>query len=203
VLDVVPEITWGTDRLCETEKCRVILRVVWKSLDDQLAGAESICRWGIKGIKSDFMQRNDQTADQFPIQISRETAKRKMLVDFHGASKAGEHDTHLAEPDHHGRISGLEWSKLERGNRPLHTVTLPFTRMFLARWISHQVRAERAKKSFASNLDRPMSLGTRCHQFGVVVYVCMESRCRCWRQSLELTARPRMMEFRRLFPRSG
>ena len=42
-------------------------------------------RWGVKGLKVDFMQRDDQKLMAFYDRVCREAAKRKMLVDFHGA----------------------------------------------------------------------------------------------------------------------
>ncbi len=43
----------------------VILWVVWKTLDDQLQPAlDQFARWGVRGIKIDFMQRDDQPMSQ-------------------------------------------------------------------------------------------------------------------------------------------
>ena len=65
---------------------RLILWVVWKTLDDQFEPAfNQFEKWGIKGIKVDFMQRDDQPVIDFYHKVCREAAKRKMLVDFHGA----------------------------------------------------------------------------------------------------------------------
>jgi len=41
----------------------------------------------VKGIKVDFMQREDQWMVNYYERIAREAARRKMLVDFHGAYK--------------------------------------------------------------------------------------------------------------------
>ena len=69
----------------------IILWVVWKTLDDQLEPAlDRFEKWGIKGIKVDFMQRDDQPLIDFYHRICREAAKRKMLVDFHGAQQTGD-----------------------------------------------------------------------------------------------------------------
>ena len=66
----------------------VILWVVWKTLDDQLIPAlDQFQKWGVKGIKVDFMQRNDQLLMNYYYKVSSECAKRKMLVDFHGAQR--------------------------------------------------------------------------------------------------------------------
>ena len=61
----------------------VILWVVWKALDDKLTEAlDQFQKWGVKGIKIDFMQRDDQWMVNFYEKIARECAKREMLVDF-------------------------------------------------------------------------------------------------------------------------
>ncbi len=44
-------------------------------------------KWGISGIKFDFMNRDDQKMVQFYHHVAEEAAKRKMVIDFHGAYK--------------------------------------------------------------------------------------------------------------------
>lgn len=84
LLDVVPEI--NMQELADYAKQKnvgIILWVVWKTLDDQLLPAlDQFEKWGVKGIKVDFMQRSDQILIDYYHKVSRETAKRKMLVDF-------------------------------------------------------------------------------------------------------------------------
>src|SRR5256884_5601767 len=89
VLEIVPEINMQDLTAYAKEKnVGIILWVVWKSLDDQLIPAlDQYAKWGIKGIKVDFMQRDDQLLINFYHKVSRETAKRKMLVDFHGGAQ--------------------------------------------------------------------------------------------------------------------
>jgi len=59
--------------------------VVWKTLDDQLIPAlDQYAKWGIKGIKVDFMQRSDQPVINYYHKVSRETANARCSVDFHG-----------------------------------------------------------------------------------------------------------------------
>ncbi|MDD4227555.1 MAG: glycoside hydrolase family 97 N-terminal domain-containing protein, partial [Mariniphaga sp.] len=55
-IDVQELVNYGKDRNVGT-----ILWVVWKALDDQLEKAlDQFEAWGVKGIKIDFMQRDDQ-----------------------------------------------------------------------------------------------------------------------------------------------
>jgi len=56
----------------------IILWVIWKSLDDQLIPAlDQYAKWGIKGIKVDFMQRDDQLLINFYHKVCREAASAK------------------------------------------------------------------------------------------------------------------------------
>ncbi|MCX6867481.1 MAG: glycoside hydrolase family 97 C-terminal domain-containing protein, partial [Verrucomicrobia bacterium] len=55
-----------------------------------------------------------------------------------------------------------------------HTVTLPFTRMFLGPMdFTPGAMINATRSGFAVNFERPMSQGTRCHQLGM--YVVYES----------------------------
>ena len=61
---------------------------MWKTLADQFEPAlAQFEAWGIKGLKVDFMQRDDQPVIDFYHRVARELAKRKMLVDFHGGQR--------------------------------------------------------------------------------------------------------------------
>ena len=197
VLDVVPEINMGElTAYAKQKSVGVILWVVWKSLDDQLEPAlNQFARWGIKGIKVDFMQRNDQLLINSYYKISRETAKRKMLVDFHGAQKPASMTRTWPNLISTEGVRGLEWSKWSAETDPLHTVTLPFTRMFLGPMdFTPGAMLNAQKKSFASISDRPMSLGTRCHQ--LAMYVVYESPLQMLADSPSNYLRePQMMEF--------
>ncbi len=67
VLDVVPEISIPELVAYGKQKnVGVILWVVWKTLADQLQPAlDQFSKWGVKGIKVDFMQRDDQILMNF------------------------------------------------------------------------------------------------------------------------------------------
>jgi alpha-glucosidase len=167
----MPELT----AYAKQKNVGVILWVVWKTLNDQLEPAlNQFSQWGIKGIKVDFMQRNDQLLMNFYHNLSREAAKRKMLVDFHGAQKPASLTRTWPNLISTEGVRGLEWSKWSAETDPPHTTTLPFTRMFLGPMdFTPGAMLNAQKKSFAPIFDRPMSLGTRCHQ--LAMYVVFES----------------------------
>ena len=172
VLDVVPEI--NMEELIAYAKQKnvgIILWVVWKTLDDQLIPAlDQYEKWGVKGIKVDFMQRSDQPVMNFYTKVSREAAKRKMLVDFHGDQKPASMTRTWPNLINAEGVRGMEWSKWSAEAEPEHNVTLPFTRMFLGP-MDYTPGAMRnaAKGSFTPVFAQPMSLGTRCHQLAMYV----------------------------------
>lgn len=153
----------------------VILWVIWKTLDNQLQEAlDLFAQWGVRGIKVDFMQRDDQIMVNYYRKIAREAAKRHMLVDFHGSYKPA--GLRRAFPNVITRegVRGLEQCKWTDKQTPAHNVTIPFIRM-LAGPMDYTPGAMRnaQKENFRPIFNRPMSMGTRCHQ--LAMYVIYES----------------------------
>src|SRR5580700_9143920 len=132
-LEVVPEINMEElTAYAKEKKVGIILWVVWKSLDDQLIPAlDQFAKWDIKGLKIDFMQRDDQKLINFYYKTCREAAKRHLLVDFHGGQSQITMTRTWPNMISGEGVRGLEWSKWSAETEPLHNVTLPFTRMFL------------------------------------------------------------------------
>lgn len=176
VLQVVPEINMEElTSYAKQKNVGVILWVIWKSLDDQMIPAlDQYEKWGIKGIKVDFMQRDDQKLINFYHRLCAEAAKRKMLVDFHGGQKPALMTRTWPNLISTEGVRGMEWSKWSRDSEPKHNVTIPYTRMFLGP-MDYTPGAMRnaTKQTFAPIFDQPMALGTRCHQ--LAMYVVYES----------------------------
>ncbi len=176
VLDVVPEI--DVPELVEYGRKKnvgVILWVVSKTLADQMQPAlDQFAKWGIRGIKVDFMQRDDQIYMGFYHELARETARRKMLLDFHGAIRPALLTRTWPNLISTEGVMGLEHSKWSKDAEPGHNVTLPFTRMFLGPMdYTPGAMLNATQKGFAPIFERPMALGTRCHQ--LAMYVVFES----------------------------
>jgi alpha-glucosidase len=176
LLSVVPEL--NMEELIAYAKQKnvgVILWVSWKTLDEQLTPAlDQFAKWGVKGIKVDFMQRSDELLINYYHKISRETAKRRMLVDFHGDQKPASMTRTWPNLISTEGVRGLEWSKWSADTEPEHNVTIPFTRMFLGPMdYTPGAMLNAPKSGFAPIYNHPMSLGTRCHQ--LAMYVVYES----------------------------
>lgn len=153
----------------------IILWTLWKPLDkDMDAILDRFKDWGVKGIKVDFMQRNDQYMVNYYERVAKEAAKRQLLVDFHGAFKpSGLHRAYPNVLTYEG-VKGLENNKWADYITPNHDVILPFTRMVAGPMDYTPGAMENVQpKDYFPRFDRPMSLGTRCHQ--ISMYVIYES----------------------------
>jgi alpha-glucosidase len=150
----------------------VILWCVWRTLDNQMQEAMDLFQqWGVKGIKVDFMDRDDQEVVNFYWRCARAAAEHHLLVDYHGAHKpSGIQRTYPNVVNFEG-VPGLEQDKWSDSiATPWMAVTLPYIRMF-AGPMDYTPGAMRnaQKKDFRPVNDNPMSLGTRCQQLAMYV----------------------------------
>ncbi len=155
----------------------LILWVTWLSLDKQLEQAlDKFAQWGVKGIKVDFMQRDDQKMVNFYERTAQAAAKRKILVDFHGAYKSTGMEHLYPNVITREGVYGMENSKWDPAgnNGPEHCVTLPFIRMAAGPMdYTPGAMLNAQKNAWAPFWNKPMSLGTRCQQ--LAMYVVFES----------------------------
>jgi len=176
VLESIPSI--DVPELClyaQSKNVGVILWVVWKTFWDRIDDAVDLYeKWGVKGVKVDFMQRDDQKAVNFYHEAAQKTADHHLLIDFHGSYK----------PDGLGRtypnaltregVRGMENSKWSKDITPEHDVILPFTRLVAGPMDytpGAMINMDRA--NFNPQFTRPASQGTRVHQ--MALYVIFES----------------------------
>jgi len=176
VVEEIPDI--NVQEICkyaESKNVGVILWVVWKSFWDKIDEAVVLYeKWGVKGVKVDFMQRDDQKVVNFYLEAAMKTAEHHLLIDFHGSYK----------PDGIGRtwpnaitregVKGMENNKWSTDVNPDHDVTLPFTRMVAGPMdYTPGAMINMDKANFTPQFTRPESQGTRAHQ--VALYVIYES----------------------------
>jgi alpha-glucosidase len=169
-IDVQELVDYGKDK-----DVGVILWVVWKALDDKLTEAlDQFEDWGVKGIKIDFMQRDDQWMVNFYEKIARECAKRKLLVDYHGAYKPVGLDRMYPNVISYEGVKGMENCKWSELPDPELNVTLPFIRMVAGPMdYTPGAMLNANKENFRDIFEAPMAPGTRCHQ--LAMYVVFES----------------------------
>ena len=114
------------------KKVRLWLWVQWSLLDRQMdAALEQYQKWGIAGIKVDFMDRSDQQMVDYYHTLMRKAAAHKLLVDMHGAyPPAGLNRTYPNFLTQEG-VMGAEYNKWSRRVTATHNLSLAFTRMLL------------------------------------------------------------------------
>lgn len=176
VLSVIPEM--NIQELVDYGKKKnvgIILWVTWSSLDQKLEEALAVYeKWGVKGLKIDFMQRDDQWMVSYYERIADACAKHKLLVDYHGSFKpSGLGRTYPNVLTSEG-VKGAENNKWASYITPEHNLTLPFIRMVAGPMdYTPGAMINAQKENFASIWKRPMSMGTRCHQ--LAMYAVFES----------------------------
>ncbi|HEU4722736.1 MAG TPA: glycoside hydrolase family 97 protein [Gemmatimonadaceae bacterium] len=195
-IDVAALVQYGASK-----NVGIILWTTWSTLDTQMTPAlDQFARWGVKGIKVDFMQRDDQKVVNYYYRIAREAAARRLLVDYHGAHKPAGLDRTWPNVLTFEGVHGLENNKWTDDVTPTHNVTLPFTRM-LAGPMDYTPGAmiNAQPRNFRAIFDRPMSIGTRVHQ--LAMYVVFESPLQMLADSpSEYEREPEAMEWLRAVP---
>lgn len=150
----------------------VILWCVHYPLDEKLEEAmNQFEKLGVKGLKIDFMDRDDQVMVNYYHRVAKAAAEHKLLVNFHGAYKPA--GLHRQYPNVINReaVRGLEYNKFNKeGTTPEHAVTIPFIRM-MAGPLDYTPGAmtNAQKANFGMFFERPMSQGTRCQQLAMFV----------------------------------
>jgi alpha-glucosidase len=106
--------------------------------------------------------------------VARKAARRRMLVNFHGAYKpTGLYRTYPNVLTSEG-VMGLEHNKWSADATPDHNVTFPFMRRMAGPAdYTPGGMLNATKADFKPVFNRPMTQGTRCHQ--LAMYVVYES----------------------------
>ncbi|MGM9489293.1 glycoside hydrolase family 97 protein [Ideonella sp. YS5] len=108
----------------------LLLWVHWQHIAPRMDEVlDTYARWGIKGVKVDFMDRDDQEMVGFYERLAAATAKRHLLLDLHGAYvPAGLQRSYPNFITQEG-VMGAEWNKMDKRITPQHNLMLPYTRM--------------------------------------------------------------------------
>lgn len=147
---------------------------IWAVANVLDAKLEEACSYysklGVKGLKIDFIDRDDQDAVNMIYRIAEMSARYKLMVDYHGIYKpTGLNRTYPNVVNFEG-VFGMEEMKWSKKDMPLYDVTMPFIRM-MAGAVDHTQGAMRnaIKSNFRDVFYAPMSQGTRCHQLAAYI----------------------------------
>lgn len=147
----------------------------WVEIDRQMDQAFPLYeKWGIAGVKIDYMDRDDQWMVDFYRRVVKKAAEHHLMVDFHGAFKPdGLRRTYPNLMTREG-VMGLEYTKWSARITPDHNVLLAFTRMLAGPMDYTPGGFDNVTKAeFEPRRRMPMVMGTRAHH--LALYVVFES----------------------------
>jgi alpha-glucosidase len=172
LLSVNPELDMEEVTSYAAEKgVDIMLWVIWHALERQWEEAfEQFERWGIRGIKMDFMNRDDQKMVQFYESVAQKAAEHKMVVNFHGAYKPSGLRRKYPNVLTREALIEFEYNGWTDYVTPEHDNILPYIRMFTGPmdYIPGTLRNS-TKESFRKAGNFPMGQGTRAHAMALFV----------------------------------
>ena len=165
----IPEVV----RYAETKGVDVMLWVPFSLLDAQMDKAlDTFEKWGIKGIKVDFMDRDDQLITDFYWRAAEKAAEHKLVVDFHGAYRPDGLRRSYPNVLTREALIEFEFNGWTDYDSPRHHCLLPFLRCVAgpADYIPGTTNNS-TKALFRHNGETPMGQGTRAHAMAMAVIV--------------------------------
>jgi len=158
-------------RYAEDRNVGIWLWVNWQNLDRQMEEALPLYqKWGVKGIKVDYMEADHQPMVDFYHRLCKSAAKHELMLNLHGAYKpTGIRRTYPNLLTREG-VLGMEYLKWDTIPDPRHNVTLPFIRMQVGPMDYtpggfFNVRKDR----FNTGNEPPQVLGSRAHHLAMFV----------------------------------
>lgn len=169
----IPEIC----RYAASKGVDVIIWLMWKDCMQYMKQAFPLYKsWGVKGLKIDFINANDQYVMSSMRRITQTAADNHLAVDYHGMQLKGLQVTYPNILSCEG-VRGLEQCKWQQGkngtldgNMPGYDAMIPYIRQIIAP-MDYTPGAMRNATKYAYHPvnDKPMSQGTRTHQMGMYI----------------------------------
>lgn len=166
----IPELV----QYASEKNVKIILWLLWPNADKQMEEAFALYeKWGVAGVKIDFMDRNDQEMVNFYHRVAKTAAKHHLVVDFHGAYVPDGFSRTYPNLITREGVLGNEYNKWSNRITPLHCLTLPFTRMLAGEmdftpggFLNDQPDQF---KVVGGDSPAPHVMGTRCFQLAMMV----------------------------------
>lgn len=145
----------------------IVLWLTWLTVENNFGLFETFEKWGVKGMKIDFMDRSDQWMVNFYERVAKEAAKHHLLVDFHGSFKPSGLEYKYPNVISYEGVRGMEQMG---GCRPDNSVYLPFIRNAVGP-MDYTPGAMLSMQPEVYRSERPnsASIGTRAYQMALFV----------------------------------
>lgn len=163
----VPELV----RYAAKKNVKVWIWLYSKSVATQMQEAFPLYeKWGVAGVKIDFVLRNDQEGIKWYYDVAKLAAEHHLMVDFHGATQPwGIQRTYPNVLDYEA-VLGLENNKAGRRDGPINRTTFPFTRMLNGPMDYTPGGFDNVtEEEFTARDKNPMVTGTRSQQLALYV----------------------------------
>lgn len=167
----VPELV----RYAATKNVKVWIWLYSESVMRQMKDAFPLYeKWGVAGLKIDFVNRDDQEGIQFFYDTAEYAAAHHLMVDFHGCHTPWGLMRTYPNVMSYEAVLGLEQNKAGRRDTPQGRTTFAFTRM-LAGPLDYTAGAfdNVTEGQFVARNSAPMAMGTRAQQ--LALYVVFEN----------------------------
>jgi alpha-glucosidase len=161
----IPELV----RYAAAKNVKVWIWCHWTGIDAQLNEAFPLYeKWGVAGVKIDFMSRDDQTMTEFYYRVAETAARYHLMVDFHGATKPTGMERTWPNVLGYEAVLGMEQSKWGMRDNPDSHINLAFTRMLAGMMDYTPGGFENVTRDqFVGRNAKPMVMGTRAHQLAM------------------------------------
>lgn len=145
----------------------IILWLTWRCVEENPGLFSRFAKWGVKGVKIDFMDRSDQWMVNFYERTVKEAAKHKLFVNYHGAYKPAGLEYMYPNLLSYEGVTGME----QMGNcKPENSIYLPFIRNAVGP-MEYTPGAMNSMQPDNYSARRPNSgsIGTRAYQMALFV----------------------------------
>lgn len=163
----VPELV----RYAAAKNVKIWIWCYSESVMDQMKEAFPLFeKWGVAGVKIDFINRDDQRGVQFYYDTAREAAAHHLMVDFHGTRTPWGLERTYPNVMSYEAVLGLENNKVARRDSPVDRSVFPYTRL-IAGPMDYTPGAfnNATEDAFEGRNTSPMVMGTRAQQLALYV----------------------------------
>ena len=145
----------------------IVLWLTWLTVDRHMDLFETFEKWGVKGVKIDFMDRSDQWMVNYYERVARKAAEHHLFVDFHGSFKPAGLEYRYPNVLSYEGVRGMEQMG---GCRPDNSVYLPFMRNAVGPMdYTPGAMLSMQPECYSSNRPNSASIGTRAYQMALFV----------------------------------
>ena len=145
----------------------IVLWLTWLAVENNFDLFETFEKWGVKGIKIDFMDRSDQWMVNYYERVAKEAAKHHLFIDFHGSFKPSGLEYKYPNVLSYEGVRGMEQMG---GCRPDNSVYFPFIRNAVGP-MDYTPGAMLSMQPEIYRSERPnsASIGTRAYQMALFI----------------------------------